>query len=86
VSTETWGFWLHIDIGGRCEALLVSAERTPPSLFPAAQQQQRRQGNPHLSNLVCYVWLLQMVIWYVFLRNATICKGFHMKILPGKFC
>jgi hypothetical protein len=41
LTSETWGFWLGIDISGGCEALLVSPERTPLSWFPAAQRQLR---------------------------------------------
>jgi hypothetical protein len=37
-SPPTWGFWLGMDICGRCESLLVSPKKTPPSLFPATQQ------------------------------------------------
>jgi hypothetical protein len=36
LPTEILGFWLNIDIGGGCGVLLVSLERTPLSLHPAA--------------------------------------------------
>jgi hypothetical protein len=51
LPTKTFGVSLGIDIGGGSEALLVSLERTSLSLFPAAQRQLRRRGNPSLSNL-----------------------------------
>jgi hypothetical protein len=50
LPTETSGFWLGIDIGGGCGALLVSLERMLPSLCHAAWRQLWRQGNPTLSN------------------------------------
>jgi hypothetical protein len=50
--------------GAGCEALLVSLERTPLSLFPAAQRQLWQQGNPPLSNLaVCCVILRNAMNW-----------------------
>jgi hypothetical protein len=30
LPTETWGFWLGINIDGGCKALLVLLDRTPP--------------------------------------------------------
>jgi hypothetical protein len=57
LPTETWGFLLVIDIGGRCEALLFSLERTSSSLFSAAQR-QLRQGNPSLSHLAGLLFMV----------------------------
>jgi hypothetical protein len=52
LPTETLGFWHRFDIGGGCEALPVSPERTPPPSHPAARHEQWCQGNPTLSNTV----------------------------------
>jgi hypothetical protein len=67
LPTESWDFW--VDIGGRCGAVLLSPERTPPSSCPAAWCQLHWLGNPSLS-LSNPTGLLCMAIRCVLLPSA----------------
>jgi hypothetical protein len=78
----TSGFLLGIDIGGGCEALVVSSRLS-------ARRKLRWQGNPTFSNTIGFVCMVgQMVIYCVFLPNAKNMLGrvrIQVEILVGKF-
>jgi hypothetical protein len=69
----------------------VSPERTAGRhhpLFPAAQRQLQRRGNPSLFNLTGLLFMVAAdgVSLCHLVKCKELVKGFHKKILLGKYC
>jgi hypothetical protein len=87
LPTETWGFWLGIDIGGGCEALLVSPERRRHPCFLLLNGNYDGKVIALSLQPCCLLCMIaaQMVIRRVFLRNAMNWLGIPLGNLAMNF-